>query len=276
MESLEKERIKEEGASKMVAMMQQKRQDQAKYQWIAQQLQNGAELVKNASVIDCSCRVKWTREAGLVDETRLCNYYSKFGTIDKIIIKQGKKSATVVFKDVIGSFNAMHLYSATSTNSNSNSTTTNTTNATTNANTTNNNNNNTTITNANTTNTNTTTNTTATTNAKTKTHLIPADPAFTTKLLSQQVPPAFTFLALKRDPTTVPLDASNVTFTIPTSTTTSSSSIGSMSGNESIRGGSKGTFMASNVYEKQTLDRLKEKEKMRKEFKEEQDGSFDE
>ena len=202
MELLEKQRIKEEGQSRMASLMRQKLQSKTHSLLISAILKDGPALVAKAPPEDCTIRVKWTKESigdSKVDKVRLENYYSKYGEIDTILLKEGKKSAAVVFKSVVGCFNAIHGYSFQ-------------------------------------------------TGAA-----VTRDPAFTEKLVkaNDENPEAFRFLALKRDPHAhEQVDLSGVGVKVRNSA-------------DAVNGGG---------YEKDTLDRLKEQERMRKEMMQEEDA----
>jgi DnaJ family protein C protein 17 len=102
------ERIKEENARKMKARLEMKRQEVAANIAIVNQIKEAQMIIENASVEDCTVKVKWPKKVENVDEIRVRNTLSKFGTIDIVLMsKTGKRMARVVFKHVRGAFNAV-------------------------------------------------------------------------------------------------------------------------------------------------------------------------
>ncbi|KAI8898869.1 DnaJ domain-containing protein [Globomyces pollinis-pini] len=101
-DKLEMERIREEGVQKMLARSEIKRQEMASSMNRAQQIKDANEVIKNASVADCTIKIKWSKElSGAVDEVRIRNSFSTYGIIDKVLMgKSGKRNAVLVFKNV--------------------------------------------------------------------------------------------------------------------------------------------------------------------------------
>jgi hypothetical protein len=100
------ERIKEESQRKMKARQEVRRQEVLANVAMANSIREANHLIENAPVEDCTIKVKWSKSE-LVDEVRIRNTFSKFGTVDVVIIsKSGKRLARLVFKHVKSAFEA--------------------------------------------------------------------------------------------------------------------------------------------------------------------------
>jgi hypothetical protein len=104
-EKLEIERIREEGMQALLAKQQQRRQEQSVSLNQAYSMKTYHQMINSASTNDCTLKLKWDK-AKSFDQA---NLKTIFGTdAANVIYKAGKRSALVVFKDVVGAFKAMN------------------------------------------------------------------------------------------------------------------------------------------------------------------------
>jgi DnaJ family protein C protein 17 len=100
------ERIKEEAQRKMKARQELRRQEVLANVAIANSIRESKSLIENAAVEDCTIKVKWPKTEQM-DEVRIRNTFSKYGSIDIVMMsKSGKRLARVVFKHVRSAFQA--------------------------------------------------------------------------------------------------------------------------------------------------------------------------
>lgn len=103
MEKIEIERIREEGINNLLARQEIRRQETASSFNLAQELKVAADGIKQASVADCSIKLKWSKDNQNFTEIGIREIMNKYGELETILMsKSGKRAATVVFKKVDG------------------------------------------------------------------------------------------------------------------------------------------------------------------------------
>nr|KAJ3418345.1 hypothetical protein HK105_000027 [Polyrhizophydium stewartii] len=108
---MELERLREEGQRRMHALEQERRQAAAAGVALATLVDAARKAVAAADVVECTVKIKWRKDAPadrFSSALAVGEVLQPFGSVDRVLMgKQGKRDATVVFKDLYGAYAAI-------------------------------------------------------------------------------------------------------------------------------------------------------------------------